>query len=677
MAMRWFDLVVGFFSFARKNGARAAVRTALGTIAHWMLGLSGQPATLETRLRQLEQSNRAFEQYRTGASGDLNHCRRALLAHADSLRNLTWLGSSRDPSLAHASLKVSVIVAVHNRARRVEASIDSVLAQSYANVELIVVDDGSTDDIETTAARYQDHPKIRFLRIEHGGAARARNTGLRASTGDILLYLDSDNRMYPGYLDALAAAYANTPDAQCALAAMLWDDGDVMVHLRRDRFDWDGLIAQRVSVDANCFSHRRSLWLQLGGWDESLTKHADYELALRYTQNHPPTRVDALAVHYDNSSRHERISTSHASGPNMARIYARYQTPIDRPLKVLIFCFDYPQLSESYVDTEIAWMTRRGVDVEVCSIDTPGAVGQAAVHVHRHGLAQAIRTCEPDLIHCHWLPIVDEVAALARAQRIPVTVRGHGFEFSALDLERCDSHDVARSIYLFPHFAQTHSTRSARLYGVPACFDSERFYPRHGQDRRMVLRAAACLETKDIETFFHVARACPQFRFVLALATISSLPQLPAHFENLNALLGHPVEIRWNVPAEEMAKLTARAGVYLHTFGFAQAFGMPVSIAESMACGAVPLLRDCPESRVYAGGGALYYNTPQEAIQHLEAVAEWSESQWRAQSVHNADFAYARYADEIVLQPILRDWLELTVATTARTRIRNLVTATP
>ncbi len=649
--MRWSDLVGKFFSLARSSGPRAALRAALGTLAQRMLGLSESPVVLDQRLRQLAQS-----------TDTIDRCRQALLAHADSIRTLAALGSSRERSGVDTSLKISVIVPVHNRAHLIDACIQSVLAQGYPHMELIVVDDGSSDDIAATTARYQGHPRLRFLRIDHGGEAKARNTGLRASVGDILVYLDSDNRMYPGYLDALATAYAGAPDAQCALAAMLWDDGDVMVHARLDRFDWDDLFAQRVSVDANCFSHRRSLWQRLDGWDESLTKHSDFELALRYTRYFPPLRVNALAVHYDNGSRHERISTSRASAPNMARIRARYRPSIERALKVLIVSFDYPQLSESYIDAEIAWMTRRGVDIEVCSLHAPGAVGQAAVHVHRDGLAQAIATFQPQLIHCHWLPVADEVAALAQVHRLPVTVRGHGFEFSASALDACDRHGMVRSIYLFPHFAKAHRTRSARLHDVSACFDSERFHPRHGQDRHLVLRTAACLETKDLETFFHVAAACPAYRFVLALATISSRMHLVAHFEHLNASLGHPVDLRWDVSSAQMAELTARAGVYLHTFGFVQPFGMPVSIAESMACGAVPLLRDCPESRAYAGDGALYYTTPQEAAQHLDALSAWSESRWRAQCVRNADFAYARYADDVVLEPILQDWLALTEA---------------
>src|SRR5262249_26481959 len=147
--------------------------------------------------------------------------------------------------------------------------------------ELIVVDDGSVDDLDTALAPYLSHPAMRFLRIDRAGASGARNKGVASSCGEIVVYLDSDNRMYPGYLSAVTAAYAIQPEAQCAAAAMLWDDGDVEAHLRHDSFSWAALLDNSINIDLNCFSHRRALVDALGGFDETLTKHSDYDLVLR------------------------------------------------------------------------------------------------------------------------------------------------------------------------------------------------------------------------------------------------------------------------------------------------------------------------------------------------------------------------------------------------------------
>ena len=97
-------------------------------------------------------------------------------------------------------------------------------------------------------------------------------------------------------------------------------------------------------------------------------------------------------------------------------------------------------------------------------------------------------------------------------------------------------------------------------------------------------------------------------------------PELPGEFRALNQSLNYPVDIRIDVQYDEMAELTAKAGVYLHTFGFIQSFGKTVSIAEALACGATVLARDCTEARVYAGPDSFYYSTAEDAAAILRSM---------------------------------------------------------
>jgi glycosyltransferase involved in cell wall biosynthesis len=477
------------------------------------------------------------------------------------------------------------------------------------------------------------------------------------------VYLDSDNRMYPGYLSAVSAAYSVQPEAQCAAAAMLWDDGNIEVHLRHDSFNWPGLLDNSINVDLNCFSHRRALVDVLGGFDETLTKHSDYDLVLRYTRDESPLRINAVAVHYRNSGDYSRISNSEPSLPNYVRIHAKHHPRSGEPLRVLTYCYDYPQLSESYIDTEIDWFTRQGVEIEVLSREAPGAPGEAKVPVHRHAPELIVDAFKPDIIHGHWLlGAGDAVAALAHNLNIPVTVRGHGFEYNLESLSQCEAHPAVRSIYLFPHFACSLSGLHPKICPVPACFNSTRFYPRLQRDRHLVLRAGACLPTKDLELFIQVAALCPEHRFVLALASVASLPELPGKLCALNESLEFPVDIHFDVQYDDMAELTAKASIYLHTFGFVQSFGMPVSIAEALACGAIVLARDCAEARNYAGPNSLYYNTAEEAATILRSMTDWDDAEWKHRATSNADFAYRQYADDVVLPHILEDWRRLVAA---------------
>lgn len=95
-----------------------------------------------------------------------------------------------------AETLVSSIIPVFNGARYVVEAISSILAQTYPHVEMLVVDDGSTDDTATRVRSAYDE-KIRYLVQAHGGASLARNTGIRHASGELLAFLDADDLWYP------------------------------------------------------------------------------------------------------------------------------------------------------------------------------------------------------------------------------------------------------------------------------------------------------------------------------------------------------------------------------------------------------------------------------------------------------------------------------------------------
>jgi glycosyltransferase involved in cell wall biosynthesis len=94
--------------------------------------------------------------------------------------------------------RVSVIIPTHNRRDLLRAAVDSALAQTYPDVEVIVVDDGSTDDTTTAMAQYAG--RVVYLRQTNQGVAAARNTGIWAATGEYLTFLDDDDLIHPDKL---------------------------------------------------------------------------------------------------------------------------------------------------------------------------------------------------------------------------------------------------------------------------------------------------------------------------------------------------------------------------------------------------------------------------------------------------------------------------------------------
>ncbi|MEZ5543293.1 MAG: glycosyltransferase family A protein [Pseudomonadota bacterium] len=109
--------------------------------------------------------------------------------------------------------KVSVIIPTYNNARYLPESIDSVLRQSYQDVEIIVVDDGSTDDTPSVLAKYGND--ITVIRTEnHGGPSRPRNIGIAQAAGGLIALFDSDDIMFPQKLETQVSMFLKYPDME-------------------------------------------------------------------------------------------------------------------------------------------------------------------------------------------------------------------------------------------------------------------------------------------------------------------------------------------------------------------------------------------------------------------------------------------------------------------------------
>lgn len=102
-------------------------------------------------------------------------------------------------------MRFSIVIPTHNRAYILKRPIESVLAQTASDWELIVVDDGSTDDTKAVVESFAD-PRIGYVRQQNAGPSAARNNGMNRAKGDIVVYLDSDDRMTQDALETMAAS---------------------------------------------------------------------------------------------------------------------------------------------------------------------------------------------------------------------------------------------------------------------------------------------------------------------------------------------------------------------------------------------------------------------------------------------------------------------------------------
>lgn len=206
----------------------------------------------------------------------------------------------------HNSL-VSIIIPVHNGSQWLKDSISSAVRQSHPDLEILVIDDGSTDDPGAVVAAFDD-PRIRFLVQENRGAASARNTGLSHSSGEWVQFLDADDVLAPDKIETqLNAGGSARPLTVAACAWQRFRDvpGDSEQAPEpgweeRTPFDWlvDSLLGAGMFQTA-CWLTPRELVEKAGPWDESLTLHDDGEFFTRVLARAGDLRfVPEALVHY-------------------------------------------------------------------------------------------------------------------------------------------------------------------------------------------------------------------------------------------------------------------------------------------------------------------------------------------------------------------------------------------
>lgn len=207
---------------------------------------------------------------------------------------------------------VSVVMPAYNTARFIKDAIDSVLEQDYPALELIVIDDGSTDGTVELLHHYGD--RIRLITQSNKGAGAARNQGLQAARGEFIAFLDSDDVWLPGKIAAQVSHLQQHPDIGLVFSRWGRWEPDQMGDFTPPKLDEQatdtppGIVPERSGWLYNRLLFgsalhtitvvlRRSLAQQIGPFDTRLKRGQDYDYwirASRQTQIHQLNRVFAL-----------------------------------------------------------------------------------------------------------------------------------------------------------------------------------------------------------------------------------------------------------------------------------------------------------------------------------------------------------------------------------------------
>lgn len=228
--------------------------------------------------------------------------------------------------------EISVIIPTWNRAGTIRRSIDSVLAQTYEISEVVIMDDGSTDDTEEVIAAIGDE-RVRYHRMpENGGASRARNAGVDKAKHEIIAFHDSDDVWEPDKLEKQFACWEEMPEAvmiYCALTYRDPDTGEDMVFpfadIPREKLSGNmtELLLHRNTIDTPTMLLRKETFRQAGGFDPLYPPLEDWEFNLRVSRLGPIGYVDEPLLHSSISEGSLSSSTANYYHAR-CRIFAAY-----------------------------------------------------------------------------------------------------------------------------------------------------------------------------------------------------------------------------------------------------------------------------------------------------------------------------------------------------------------
>jgi glycosyltransferase involved in cell wall biosynthesis len=192
--------------------------------------------------------------------------------------------------------RVSVVIPVRNGKDYIQEALDSVLQQSFTDLELLLIDDGSTDDDYDRYA-LQDE-RIRVIHLTGNGVSRARNVGMAQSRGEFIAFLDADDVWFPGKLEAQVRYFDAHPDVGVvfgkfirwpalpaggfAPASSLIEDASELHLADPERSGWlYARLLKGLLVGMNTAVIRRSLYEAIGGFNEAMRQGEDYDFWLK------------------------------------------------------------------------------------------------------------------------------------------------------------------------------------------------------------------------------------------------------------------------------------------------------------------------------------------------------------------------------------------------------------
>lgn len=201
--------------------------------------------------------------------------------------------------------KISVIIPTYNRAGKIEQAIQSVIKQTYQKLEILVVDDGSTDDTEAVVASIPDE-RIRYIKLPEnsGGPALPRNVGVENAEGSLIAFLDSDDRWLEWKLEHQMIFWKQHPEYAMIYCTFFTCAGERVIGVtpgetvEREQLSGDILLPllRRNTIGAPTMLLQKENFCECGGYDISYQCLEDWEFVLRFASRYKIGFLDEILV---------------------------------------------------------------------------------------------------------------------------------------------------------------------------------------------------------------------------------------------------------------------------------------------------------------------------------------------------------------------------------------------
>ena len=199
--------------------------------------------------------------------------------------------------------KVSVIMPAYNSSSFIEESISSILDQTFENLELIIIDDGSTDETLIIAKRWAETDnRLVVLSQKNKGVSAARNTAISKASGEILAFCDSDDVWYPNKLEKQLISLGEADWSHCDSRYVGIGFDDKTVYRSTYSRLFSGLIFKQLAIEnfltTSSLVIRKSVYEKYNGFDEALQALEDWKLWLQIAKEHPIVLCNEVLLDY-------------------------------------------------------------------------------------------------------------------------------------------------------------------------------------------------------------------------------------------------------------------------------------------------------------------------------------------------------------------------------------------